>query len=118
MNTEAGTTPPPLKNPDGSALKGALLNIGLNVFICVIWIPLCALDGGGYSSSTGLAGNIGIVFFFGGIYIGIAQIVHVLPLGIYFAVQKQPKTNKGMLISAFVIFLLWGATFLTIYAFG
>lgn len=90
----------------GSVAKGVLLNIGLNLFICVLWLPLCGL-GSGYSSNN-LASQIGVLFFFAMIGIGIVQLLHVIPMMIYFHKQDKPETVKGVRNAAIVTFILWG----------
>jgi hypothetical protein len=92
-----------------------MLNVAINAFICIIWMPLCGVgDVSLHGGADDLIGNVGIVFFFGMMFIGVTQLIHVIPLAIYFATKGQKDTKKGMLRAAGVTLVLWGIAFMIV----
>ncbi len=109
-------TSPDMPEPDsgGSVIKGVLLNVGINLFICLIWIPLCS--GGSSGGGDDIATILGVIFFFGMFWIGLAQLVHIIPMAIYLGVKQQQKTLRGVLWAALVTFIAWGI-FMLVFTF-
>lgn len=97
---------------EGSVVKGVLLNVGINLFICLIWIPLCS--GGSSSGGDDIATMLGIIFFFGMFWLGLSQLIHVIPMAIYLGVKKQGNTLRGVLWAAGITFIIWLVFILTV----
>lgn len=91
-------------NP-GSITKGVLLNVSINLFISFLWLPLCGM-GASYGNNNPQT-SVALVSLIGMASIGLSQIIHVLPLIIYFQKQHQPQTIKGIFYASGVTLLVW-----------
>jgi hypothetical protein len=95
-------------NPNaGSIAAGFLLTFGLNLFICLSWIPLCGLAGNHGASASGFAGTLGVIMFFGAVGIGLTQFLHVIPTILILSSQKRTLTMKGTWIATAVTGGIW-----------
>jgi hypothetical protein len=95
------------KDPEGSFTAGFLLTFGINLFICVSWIPMCGARGIRLESNPAGMESLGVVIALLALTIGISQVVHLIPTLWMFQSKGRKESYKGSVAAAKWTFVLW-----------
>lgn len=93
------------QNNSGSITKGVLLNIGLNLILSIVMISMTNVSPDLYGHTVNTVIISG--FFLALLAVGIVQIIHIVPLIIYYKNQNKNQIVKGMLLAGGITLLLW-----------
>lgn len=89
----------------------------VGVGLGAVFLLHVVLQGGLFTFSQGRGGGDGIGLW-SLLFIGVSQLIYVVPLALYFRGRRRPRAAKGVWIAAAITFLLNAACYGLVFAGG